>query len=184
MLSEEMKRNIKFSTKMQRVLPEFGTEQTGTTEVFVKVDNNETNYFYLWSTDKFMNRLYMMRENLNEFFDSGTMPDFSDHDKDAWWDPPEPLCIGTSYLSLKMLGYSLDNELEAKILSSEGQQGTRGTISIKYWPCDANGSDELDDELQVEDPSELLGKEIFFRVEIVSAQNLPPELCKNVFVTY
>lgn len=63
---------------MQRVMPEFGTLLDSKTEVFVKVDNNEENYYYLWSTDKFTNRLYIMRETLNEFFDSGKEPDFSD----------------------------------------------------------------------------------------------------------
>jgi len=36
----------------------------------------------------------------------------------------------------------------------------------------------------VDEPKELVGKEIYFRVEIDSASNLPVELCKNVFVTY
>lgn len=40
----------------------------------------------------------MMRENLNQYFDTEVMPDFSNKDNDAWWDPCEPLKIGTSYL--------------------------------------------------------------------------------------
>lgn len=184
LIASELKRKIKFGVKMIRVMPEFGTLLDSRTDVVIKVDNEEDNYFYQWDCDKFQNRLIMMRENLNTFFDTGAIPDFSDKDKDSFWDPPEPLLIGTSYLSLKNLGYTLENELEAKILSSEGAEGARGLLSIKYWPCDSKGTGEPDEELLVEEPQELLGKEIFFRVEIELAKNLPKDLCKNVFVTY
>jgi hypothetical protein len=30
----------------------------------------------------------MMREILNEYFDSNTIPDFSNKDNDPFWDPP------------------------------------------------------------------------------------------------
>jgi hypothetical protein len=184
LIASELKRRIKFNVKMIRVMPEFGTLMDSRTDVVIKVDNDEENYFYQWDCDKFQNRLIMMRENLNEFFDTGKIPDFSNKDRDTFWDPPEPLLVGTSYLSLKNLGYTLENELEAKILSSEGADGARGLLSIKYWPCDASGSGEPDEDLLVEEPKELLGKEIFFRVEIEFAKNLPKDLCKNVFVTY
>jgi hypothetical protein len=78
----------------------------------------------------------------------------------------------------------LNNDLDAKILSSEGTQGTRGNLMIKYWPCAENGVDEPDDDALCDEPKELVGKEIFFRVEIDHATSLPDELCKNVFVTY
>ena len=150
----------------------------------VKVDNKEDNYYYQWNTEKFTDRLEMMRELLNEYYDKGELPDFSDKDKDPFWDPPEPLLIGTCYLQLKNLSYMLDNELEAKIMSTEGNEGVRGKLAIKYYPCDASGEGEPDDELLVEEPNELLGKEIHFRVEIDRAIDLPKDLCKNVFVTY
>lgn len=184
LIASELKRKVRFNVKMIRVMPEFGTLLDSRTDVVIKVDNDEENYFYQWDCDKFQNRLIMMRENLNEFFDTGSIPDFSNKDKDVFWDPPEPLLVGTSYLSLKNLGYTLENELEAKILSSEGAEGARGLLSIKYWPCDSTGTGEPDEDLLVEEPKELLGKEIFFRVEIEFAKNLPKDLCKNVFVTY
>lgn len=55
---------------------------------------------------------------------------------------------------------------------------------MSYWPCDVTGEGEPDDELIVDEPSELLNKEIFFRVEVDAIENLPADLCKNVFVTY
>jgi hypothetical protein len=32
-----------------------------------------------------------MRDNLNQYFDTETMPTFTDKDKDAWWDPCKAL---------------------------------------------------------------------------------------------
>jgi len=184
LIGQELKREIRFNTKMERVMPEFGSLQDSRTEILLKVDNKEDNYYYQWDTDKFTNRLYMMRELLNQYYDSGELPDFEDKDKDPFWDPPEPLLIGTCYLQLKNLSFTLENELDAKIMSTEGAEGVRGKLAIKYFPSDAAGDGEPDDELFVEEPAELLGKEIYFRVEIEKGIDLPKDLCKNVFVTY
>jgi hypothetical protein len=61
------------------------------TEIIVKVDNNEDGYFYPWSPNKFEDRLGMMREILNVYFDTNTLPDFNNKDNDPFWDPPQPL---------------------------------------------------------------------------------------------
>ena len=87
-------------------------------------------------------------------------------------------------MSLKNLGYLVENELEAKILSSDGNQGVRGTLSVKYFPTDETGEGEPDEDLLPEEPEELEGKAIAFRVEIEKAQDLPNDMNKNVFVTY
>lgn len=126
LIATELKRKIVFNTKMVRVMPEFGQLADSKTDILIKIDNNEDKYFYQWDTDKFMNRMEMIRELLNNYFENETLPDFNDKEQDPFWDPPEPLLIGTSYLSLKSLGFMMENELDAKILSSEGSQGMRG----------------------------------------------------------
>lgn len=60
----------------------------------------------------------------------------------------------------------------------------RGNLMVKYWPCAENGVDEPEDDVMCDEPHELVGKEIYFRVEIDKATNLPADLCKNVFVRY
>lgn len=87
-------------------------------------------------------------------------------------------------MALKNLGYLVENEIEAKILSSEGSSGVRGQLSVKYFPTDETGEGEPDEDLLPEEPEELLGKAITFRIEIDKARELPKELCKNVFVSY
>jgi len=184
LIAAELKRNIRFNTKMIRVMPEFGNILDSKTDIMIKVDNNEDNYYYQWQSEKFANRLEMIREKLNEYFNDGVLPKFDSKERDPFWDPPEPLLIGTSYLSLKSLGYTLENKLDCKILSSEGAAGSRGQMMVSYWPVSEDGGEPGDEVLVEEDPKELLGKEIWFRVEIEGAKGLPKDLCKNTFVTY
>ena len=90
------------------------------TEIVIKVDNFEDGYYYQWSEEKFQDRLFMLRDLVNEYFDSGLLPTLTQED-DPLWDPPEPQIIGQSFLSLKSLGYLIENGMDAKILSTEGQ---------------------------------------------------------------
>lgn len=60
-----------------------------------------------------------------------------------------------------------------------------GTISLGYYPCDSTGEGDPPEELlEVEEPKEMLGKEIFFNVKVNECKNLPMDLCTNVFVEY
>ena len=68
MIATELKRDIKFNTKMIRVMPEFGNILDSKTDILIKVDNNEQGYYYQWDTDKFQYRLLIMRELLNQYF--------------------------------------------------------------------------------------------------------------------
>ena len=55
-IATELKRNIKFSTKLVKKHNPFlkeGQLAQGKTELLIKVENNEEKYFYEWSTDKF-----------------------------------------------------------------------------------------------------------------------------------
>jgi len=43
----------------------------GNTDILVKVDNNEEKYYYEWPIEKFRNRVFMIREILEQYFDNG-----------------------------------------------------------------------------------------------------------------
>lgn len=94
------------------------------------------------------------------------------------------MLVGVSFLTLKNLAYMCENKLEAKILSSEGKNGVNGLINLSYAPCAENGIDEPEDDVFCDEPHELVGKTINFRLEIENASGLPMELCKNSYVTY
>lgn len=99
-----------------------GQMSSGKTDILVKVQNNEDDYYYEWPADKFHNRLYMIRELLEEYFDSGELPK-QDKTLDPFWDPPNPLLIGQSFLKLESLGMQFENELSVAILSIDGHGG-------------------------------------------------------------
>lgn len=94
------------------------------------------------------------------------------------------MLVGTTFLSLKSLSYVLDTKVTAKIFSSEGAQGTRGTIDVSYRPCAEDGVGEVEDDVMCDEPEELVGKQLDFVVMIDKCNGLPSELCKNVFVEY
>jgi len=130
----------------------------------------------------------MIREILEQYFDSGDLPKL-EKSEDPFWDPPNPILIGQSYLSLGALGYACDSELEASILSIDGTAGRNGTLKIAYEPCDAEGNiydeEDIPEELLVETADELLGvKNYYFKVSVKQANQLPKNLSKNAFVTY
>lgn len=186
----ELSRDIKFNTKMVKRLDPFlkdGQMSQGKTDILVKVENNEDDYFYEWPAEKFHNRLYMIREILEEFFDSGELPN-TDKNEDPFWDPPNPLLIGQSFLQLEPLGLRFENTLDAVILSIDGQGGKSGQLTIGYKPCNEEGDvdeDKLSDEFMVDDVMELVGKkDLFFVVYVKQAVDLPEGACTNPFVTY
>ena len=80
----------------------------GKTEILIKVQNNEENYYYEWGVDKFENRLFMIRELLEEFFDTGELPQKSNNE-DCFWDPPNPILIGQCFLQLDALSLVFAN---------------------------------------------------------------------------
>ena len=107
----ELERDIKFNTKMVKKLDPFltnGQMKQGITNVLVKVVNNEENYYYEWDIEKFRNRLFMIRELLEEYFDSGDLP-MNEKETDPFWDPPNPIQIGQSFIQLEALGVQIEN---------------------------------------------------------------------------
>lgn len=109
----DLGRSIKFNTKMVKRIDPFlkdGQMKSGQTEIVVKVDNDEDKYFYEWPAEKFRNRLYIIKDVLEEFFETGIKP-VLDKDTDPFWDPPNPILIGQSFLQLEPLGYFIENHL-------------------------------------------------------------------------
>ena len=151
--------------------------------VKVKVTNKEDGYHYFWDPEKFTNRLYMIRDIMDKFFETGEKPKLN-KDEDPFWDPQDAVLIGRSYLYLKSLGYMLDNESSCKVMNTN-IPGDLGKLTCNIRPTDETGeADECPEELIVDDPKELLGKRIDFNVIIDQAHDLPEMLCKDTYVKY
>ena len=87
---------------------------------------------------------------------------------------------------LKNLGYMVGNEDESFIFTTSTNipGGMAGKLKVKYEPCNFDGEDIDEDEIDVVEPTDLIGKEIFLRVEVEGCSNLPADLSKDVFVSY
>lgn len=83
-----------------------------------------------------------------------------------------------------MLENNNDGNSINMLSTTAGKDGISGKLMCGYWPVNYDGSEDLPDELLVDEPDELLGKEIFFRVDIDSAAGLPNDTCKDCYVEY
>lgn len=65
----------------------------------------------------------------------------------------------------------LESEGKINIFSTSagGSDGINGKLDCSYWPVTEDGGEDLPDELLVDEPEELKGKEIHFRVQVNSA---------------
>lgn len=62
-------------------------------EIQIKVENIDNECCYIWSTEKFNDKLLMMRDVVNTYTSTGQIPTLSPED-DPFFDYMEPLLIG------------------------------------------------------------------------------------------
>jgi len=84
-------------------------------EVQVKVKNFETSQVYVWSQEKFRDKLVEMRDALQAFEEQ----DFTEltKDQDPFYEEPQPILLGQAYYMLGGLPYLLDNPRQVPIIA-------------------------------------------------------------------
>jgi hypothetical protein len=188
--AEELKRKISFEPVIVNEPPDqvglspLEEIKNSKSKVKIKVTNKEDGTNYFWDPDKFTNRLFMIRDLMDEYFENnGKIPDL-DQETDPFWDPEEPVEIGRGYLYLKALGYLLDSPNTLKLINISSR-GDFGTLDVDVKPTDETGeAEEAPDEILPEEPEDLIGKRIDFNIVVNKANNLPDSLCKDTFVKY
>ena len=77
----------------------------------------------------------------------------------------------------------IDNPCEISLLGSS--EGPCGKLAVNVVPIDENGYTPEDEEFElIDEPSELLGKSLKFKIMIEKASNLPQRLANDVFVEF
>ena len=183
LISDELQKQTIFAPKILNILPRKAIEDDLNSEnwekrLCIEVMNYEYQLVYLWDMEKFENRLNMMREMMDEFRMTERYPQISP-ESDPYWDPPEEQLIGVAYYSLRPLGLLFDNPFDLRIVSTPG--GEAGNLKVNIVPIDDFGSPLEDGP---ENPEELIGCVISFRVEILEAWGLPAVYANNVSVRY
>lgn len=178
MLASDLGRHVKCAAKIINILPNDVREEEDLEperwdkELKVEVINQDYGLIWYWDSEKFEDRLCMLRELIDE--ENPPSPD-----EDPLWDPPEETLIGKGYYSLKPLGLLFDNPFDILIISASG--GDAGFLRMNIVPTDEYG--EMLEE-GPDSPEELVGQLINFRVEIHEARNLPQSHSNNVYCEF
>ncbi|PIC40350.1 hypothetical protein B9Z55_011723 [Caenorhabditis nigoni] len=172
-MATELGRNVKFEIVL--VSPEMRGLTSGLTEIWIKVHNVSEDTYFLWEKSRFMNRYYGMQEMYEakqDGADGWNMP----KERDPFYEPPDsPVFIASSVVFLQSLAYLIDVEEQFPIVDLSGQE--IGLLTVGLSPCSTTGK-ELRGEY-VENPSQLIGKNIAFKVKVISAVGLPRRILKS-----
>jgi len=184
----ELKRNIRFKTKLEKKFNHFLKKEK--VYPIVQVENFEGNYTYEWTEFYFKNRLHRIRELLEERQQEGASGT-AESSEDPFWDPPQPVAIGQAMLPLESLAYGLEASLTLPVSSSDDANSSEEqltTIKLSLQPCASNGSTDpadVPDQFLVDDHKKLIGlRDLCFKVAVESAAGLPPSLSQEPCVQY
>ncbi|XP_052091437.1 kinesin-like protein KIF28 [Mytilus californianus] len=169
-ISEELDKKRKFEIMI--VSPEARGELSGRTEVMVRMKDLETNHEWVWPRQKFFNRKFVMQEMYNEFQegDPWELP----AEKDPFLDDPNAeFHIGSVKVWLQSIAYMIDTKEQLEVTDFKGNEV--GLLNLEVVPCDKSGKKEIteDDDVFIESPDELVGKELNFNVKLLGCKGLP-----------
>ncbi|XP_070565342.1 kinesin-like protein KIF28P isoform X2 [Ptychodera flava] len=175
-ISEELDKKVKFEIAL--VSPQVKGLKHGRTEVNVLMRNLENGTEFMWNRDKFLNRKYIMQEMYQNFIEGDKDWDV-EKEKDPFWEHPDTeALIGYVHVYLQSLAYMIELEETLAITDYKGLE--KGHLRVEALPCKKNGKEFSEDEdAFVEEPTEMLGKPMFFKVKIPSARGLPPQFKKS-----
>jgi kinesin family protein 1 len=173
-MASDMNRPVQFS--MLLVSPEARGMESGRTEVFIRVQDLQSENEFLWVKDKFLNRYGYMQEMYHDFETNGVVPDVP-KEKDPFWEPADlEVVVGVASLPLAFLAHMIRFDDEPlNILDYVANHC--GYLKIELVPCNQKGAES--DKLSVNDPMDLVGKPISFKIKIRSATNLPERFAKT-----
>ncbi|XP_063685490.1 kinesin-like protein KIF28P [Bolinopsis microptera] len=166
------------------VAPQARGLSKGRTEVMVKISDLIHNNSWLWDRNKFINRKYKMLEMYQGYVD-----------EDADWDLPQDIdpfyetvashvLIGQAQIHLKCLTYLIG--FEESVIITDYQAQERGYLQVNIVPLkqDETPIEDDDDDYFVEEPNELIGKNMKYKFIIVGAKGLPQKISNDVYCEF
>ncbi|XP_035212141.1 kinesin-like protein KIF28P [Stegodyphus dumicola] len=168
-ISEELDKKVKFEIML--LSPQWLGKTSGRTEVYVKMRNLETGVEFEWPKDKFLNRMYVMKE-MYQNYESGEEWDVEE-DRDPFIeDLDAEVRIGSVQVFLQPLAYMVELKEQLEIVDYKGAEV--GIMNIEVVPCTAQGKEYTEhDDMFVDNPNELIGKDLHFMVKLLGCRGLP-----------
>uniref|UniRef100_A0A915IDZ8 Kinesin-like KIF1-type domain-containing protein n=1 Tax=Romanomermis culicivorax TaxID=13658 RepID=A0A915IDZ8_ROMCU len=150
-------------------------------QIFIKVWNRTTDFEFFWDKNKFANRFYGIQEMYQNYLDGRSDWD-DDKSRDPFYDSPDTeVNIGTVYVFLQSLAFMVELDEQMPITDFKGQE--RGQLRVQLAPCSPQGREIMGEF--VDSPEELMGKNLGFKVKIISAVGIPRKFissrCKYKF---
>jgi hypothetical protein len=180
-MSEELNKKVHFEITL--VSPQARGQKDGRTEVNVKMRHHVTDYYWLWSRNKFINRKYLMQEMYQNYVENE--PWDLPPEKDPFYEDPDcDTLIGLVHVYMASLVYKI--EFEERLSVYDYNSSEQGTMMVEIFP-DTSEDDEDDEDFDPDkefDPENLLGKKLTFEVNIPCVQGLSPKFTKNVYCKY
>lgn len=146
--------------------------QIGECKTMVKVRNIDSNNRVMLTPGEFQDRRFRMQE---------LMLDPESPGDDPFALPDGDVIIGAATCFLQALCYCIEFEDNISIVDYKGR--SEGKLTVSIWPCDKNGTN-LTSEACVDDPKELLGKPISFKIIIEEGDLKKSKFNRGLFVEY
>ncbi|GFS57159.1 kinesin-like protein KIF28P [Trichonephila inaurata madagascariensis] len=129
-ISEELDKKVKFEIML--LSPQWLGKTSGKTEVYVKMRNLETGVEFTWPKDKFLNRMYVMKE-MYQNYEAGEEWDV-DEDRDPFIEDLDiEVQIGNVQVFLQPLAYMVELKEQLEIVDYKGAEvGIMNDITCKY----------------------------------------------------
>merc|ERR1719400_1838343 len=182
-ISEELDKKVKFEIilisphmlgKMQGPAKADGFKDMKSTkpEVCVKMKNLENGTEFIWPKEKFLNRLYLMKEMYNNYEEEEEDWDLPEEKDPFQEDVNTEVNIGSVQVFLQPVAYMVEMKEQLEITDLKGNK--IGVMNLEVAPCNKKGREytEADDKF-VDSPDELVGKDVHFIFKIINCRGLP-----------
>ena len=120
-------------------------------KIEIKVEDFDHSQVYLWTPEKFRERLIIMKDLFARYGELGIIPNI-DEIQNPFNDTPEPMFIGEAYYSLRGLSNLIDNPATVNLIGSTFE--AEGNLELNIVPVNHDGSEDLD--FYPEEPSDLI----------------------------
>ncbi|KAK0141957.1 Kinesin-like protein KIF28P [Merluccius polli] len=161
-MSQELNKGVVFKVEIKNLALSDSKGHDLEKEIVVRVTSIESKQVWVWSKVKFVNRKFLMEEiyqqhQAGEGLSMAALP----REKDPFWDPLEPLLLGSAHLWLQSLAFRIPLEEQLEVLGSEGTE--EAILQTQLVPCTSTGLPLGEEDILI-DPSELLGRRLDFQL--------------------
>ncbi|XP_056268670.1 kinesin-like protein KIF28P [Pseudoliparis swirei] len=167
-MSQELNKGVQFKLEIKNLAMSDSKGHDLQKEIVVRVTSSGRKQVWMWSKAKFVNRKFLMEDAYQqhqaasgdervEGLPTAALP----RDEDPFWDPVEPVLLGTAHLWLQSLAFRIPLEEQLEVLGSEGTE--EAILQAQLVPCTSTGLPMGEDDILI-DPSELLGRRLDFQL--------------------